>query len=247
YPCVPLRNLILLSTILTLIELISRRSLNKNPYKTRSNTGSWAQEVQAETTPPPSQPAVDTAAKDKKEQKRLEADISTAIENLSVEKKKTTEEAMDTSEVVQERRSLVHDVNPSDWEPARASDAPAGPLEVTWDTMEYDRRKPWATYPHGPLRVNPAPTSLMKKPDVEPYTVEELTARQFRTVFDYITTNNILRDRVRASLFQTKRRHQRVPQTTKIVQHTTQSFHNLAVILVRRQPLEIRFTHLMVG
>ncbi|KAK6010048.1 hypothetical protein OSTOST_24962, partial [Ostertagia ostertagi] len=31
----------------------------------------------------------------------------------------------------------------------------------------------------------------------------------------------------------------------EIVQHTTQSFHNLAVILVRRQPLEIRYTHLM--
>ncbi|KAK6017746.1 hypothetical protein OSTOST_16728 [Ostertagia ostertagi] len=39
-----------------------------------------------------------------------------------------------------------------------------------------------------------------------------MTARQFRTVFDYITTNNILRD---------------------------------PLILVGRQPLEIRYTHLM--
>ncbi|KAK6019316.1 hypothetical protein OSTOST_15051 [Ostertagia ostertagi] len=132
---------------------------------------------------------------------------------------------------------------------------------------EYSRRRPLYTEPGGPLRVNPAPTSLMKKPNVtphstinvEPYTVEELTAHQFRTVFDYITTNNILRDRIRGiripdrettparpSDYKAVARIVHVLQTLlEIVQHTTQSFHNLAVILVRHQPFEIRYTHLM--
>ncbi|KAK6025557.1 zinc knuckle, partial [Ostertagia ostertagi] len=130
-------------------------------------------------------------------------------------------------------------------------------------SQEYSRRRPFYTEPGGPLRVNPAPTSLMKKPNVtphstinvEPYTVEELTAHQFRTVFDYITTNNILRDRIRGIRIPDRETTPARPsdyegihvlQTLlEIVQHTTQSFHNLAVILVRHQPLEIRYTHLM--
>ncbi|KAK6033800.1 hypothetical protein COOONC_28697 [Cooperia oncophora] len=71
----------------------------------------------------------------------------------------------------------------------------------------------------------------------EPYTVEELTARQFRTVFDYITTNNVLRDQIRNTHDPGQRNHACPPvvHITKtlleIVEYTTESFHNLAVLL----------------
>ncbi|KAK6017058.1 zinc knuckle [Ostertagia ostertagi] len=138
-------------------------------------------------------------------------------------------------------------------------------LEEYMDRRDRQREREGRAEP--PLRVNPAPSTLQRRPivtphstfQVEPYTVEELTARQFRTVFDYITTNNVLRDRIRnitvpdrettparPSDFELVSRIVHLLQTLlEIVQHTTQSFHNLAVILVRRQPLEIRYTHLM--
>ncbi|PIO65887.1 hypothetical protein TELCIR_12418, partial [Teladorsagia circumcincta] len=75
---------------------------------------------------------------------------------------------------------------------------------VTTFLNEFTRQNE-ASDPPGPLKTNPAPTLFMRRPEVtpfstlnvEPYTVEELTARQFRTVYDYITKNNLLRDRVR--------------------------------------------------
>ncbi|KAK6030398.1 hypothetical protein OSTOST_03482 [Ostertagia ostertagi] len=140
-------------------------------------------------------------------------------------------------------------------------------MEAVTTFLDEFTRQPEARDPPGPLRTNPAPTSFMRRPEVtpystlnvEPYTVEELTARQFRSVFDYITQNNLLRDRVRNIQIPDKESTPTRPsdyeavakivhtlQTLlELVQQTTKSFHNLAVILVRRLPMDFRFTHLM--
>ncbi|KAK6041125.1 hypothetical protein COOONC_21369, partial [Cooperia oncophora] len=90
---------------------------------------------------------------------------------------------------------------------------------------------------NAPLRTNPTAVSIAGNPYVapyssfnaEPYTVEELTARQFRTVFDYITTNNVLRDYIRNIT---------IPSDFDAVSQSN-------ILLIRRQPLDIRYTHLM--
>ncbi|KAK6019167.1 hypothetical protein OSTOST_15205 [Ostertagia ostertagi] len=136
-----------------------------SPFVEPQITSSWAQQVQAENTPPPLQRTDDKTKKDK-EGKKLEAEISSAIANLSVEKKKPDEEEMDTSDVV-----VVQEKN----------------------------------------RVR-----AIKIPDKE-------------------TTP------ARPSDFEAVARIVHILQTLlELVEHTTQSFHNLAVILVRRQPLDIR-------
>ncbi|KAK6046045.1 hypothetical protein COOONC_16450 [Cooperia oncophora] len=111
------------------------------------------------------------------------------------------------------------------------------------------RRNPAASLSFN--REQQAPHSTF---EVEPYSIEELTAYQFRTVFNYITTNNVLRDQVRGLVVP-------APETTparpadfeevakivhllknllNIVQNATSSFHDLAILLVGRQPSDIR-------
>ncbi|KAL6726140.1 hypothetical protein Aduo_008142 [Ancylostoma duodenale] len=118
-----------------------------------------------------------------------------------------------------------------------------------------------------PLRPNPSVTSITPCPKVtnfttlqtEPRTVEELTAGQLKAVFQYITTSNTLREQVRALVIPPKestptrpREYHDVARIVFLLQtlqqlgeNMTKSFHDLAVLLVRNQPLEFRYTHLM--
>lgn len=89
--------------------------------------------------------------------------------------------------------------------------------------------------------------------------VEELTANQFRSVFNYITTNNSLRAQVDAlqvpARETTPARQEDYDTAARIVfllqklqnlaSSTVRSFHNLAVFLGRRYPLQFRFMVLM--
>ncbi|VDP35799.1 unnamed protein product [Heligmosomoides polygyrus] len=90
-------------------------------------------------------------------------------------------------------------------------------------------------------------------------TVEELTASQFRTVYDYVVSNNILRDLVKylkvphreTTLVRTED-HEAAAQiihslrlTLNAATEATHSFHNLAVLLGRGSPLRYSYTVLM--
>ncbi|KAK6061574.1 hypothetical protein COOONC_00758 [Cooperia oncophora] len=102
----------------------------------------------------------------------------------------------------------------------------------------------------GPLKPNTSATSLIQCPQVTnysttevPYTVEELTAHPLRKVFDYITTNNTLRDQIH---YQTAAKVVHLLQTLlEVIENSTRSFHSLSVFLSNRHPLDCQYTHLM--
>ncbi|VDO94359.1 unnamed protein product [Heligmosomoides polygyrus] len=90
-------------------------------------------------------------------------------------------------------------------------------------------------------------------------TVEELTASQVRTVFDYIVSNNVLRDLLKHLEFPPRETtqvrtedHEAAAQiihslrlTLNAATETTHSFHNIAVLLGRGSPLRYSYTILM--
>ncbi|VDP21197.1 unnamed protein product [Heligmosomoides polygyrus] len=90
-------------------------------------------------------------------------------------------------------------------------------------------------------------------------TVEELTASQFPTVFDYIVSNNVLRELVkhlelppRETTQVRTEDHEAAAQiihslrlTLNAATEATHSFHNLAVLLGRDSPLRYSYTVLM--
>ncbi|VDO23806.1 unnamed protein product [Heligmosomoides polygyrus] len=90
-------------------------------------------------------------------------------------------------------------------------------------------------------------------------TIEELTASQFRTVFDYIGSNNVLRDLVESLQVPPRepsqvrmKDHEAATQITHTLRimlnaatETAHSFHNLAVLLGRGSPLRYPYTVLM--
>ncbi|VDP10401.1 unnamed protein product [Heligmosomoides polygyrus] len=93
----------------------------------------------------------------------------------------------------------------------------------------------------------------------DPRTTDQLTDRQFRTVFDYIHTSNILRAQIEALEVPPRKvtparseDYERAAQIVHLIKTlqrlaaaTTSSFHNLATMLGRSNPLQFRYGVLM--
>lgn len=107
------------------------------------------------------------------------------------------------------------------------------------------------------VTASPPPSSSTTY--IDPRSTEELTASQFRTVLQYINSNNVLRDQITSLRIPPRETTpardedyvaaahivELLQTTQKLGAATIQTFHNVATLLARHHPLKFRYCTLM--